>query len=403
MTAMYRDPPEVAQFAQRGDPPIQHWPGSPTTRQRIMMATGHHKDWFRYRHREHVWARTWHEWADARRKKAHLVESWEWNQILVLGDYGDGKSTLGIKRGYLNMRRGHAFFFNHSSLIGWQVPNDDMYTAMGFMPANSTFMVGEASGVLASRVAHGVAVYTFNEMNLNTRKKGCVVIYDSAHDWEVPAAVRRNCKEVWKPVPRKELLVKDEDRRRGSRPRPADDPDNFRQAYHVWDDYPYRKANLIEGKKEEDGFGPPTYTRYDEADNVRDAYLLTDTFELAAAGAATMADRDSVKDKLAAYHAGVPPTDASVNGSGKKDKQQESKEKILLYLAEIEYDPPLFITGSDIERNTGVPSSHAGRLLQAMIDVKPVRNKGYPTDTIYRYLDGLDMEINTDHHDDLYR
>ena len=29
---------------------------------------------------------------------------------------------------------------------------------------------------------------------------------------------------------------------------PANNPDNFRMVWHVWDDYPYRKANLIEGE-----------------------------------------------------------------------------------------------------------------------------------------------------------
>ena len=46
------------------------------------------------------------------------------------------------------------------------------------------------------------------------------------------------------------------------------------------------KDDPIEGKVADEGFGPPTYTMFDEGENVRNAFLLNDTFELAAAGAA---------------------------------------------------------------------------------------------------------------------
>ena len=62
-----------------------------------------------------------------------------------------------------------------------------MYTAMGFMPKNSVLLIDESSAALASRVGHGVAVSSFNEMNLNTRKQNSIVIYMSAMDWEITA------------------------------------------------------------------------------------------------------------------------------------------------------------------------------------------------------------------------
>ena len=73
------------------------------------------------------------------------------------------------------------------------------------------------------------------------------------------------------PVPKADLTVSDgDDDGLSSYETPLDDsrvedannPDNFRLAWHVWDDYPYRKANLIEGPNPEDkgGFGPPTHT-----------------------------------------------------------------------------------------------------------------------------------------------
>ena len=75
------------------------------------------------------------------------------------------------------------------------------------------------------------------------------------------------------PVPKADLTVSDnrddDDEGRADYETPftgkvsgGNDPDNFRLAWHVWDDYPFRKANLIEGPDPTDkgGFGPPNWT-----------------------------------------------------------------------------------------------------------------------------------------------
>ena len=75
------------------------------------------------------------------------------------------------------------------------------------------------------------------------------------------------------PVPKADLTVSDnrddDDEGRADYETPftgkvsgGNDPDNFRLAWHVWDDYPFRKANLIEGPDPTDkgGFGPPNVT-----------------------------------------------------------------------------------------------------------------------------------------------
>ena len=46
-----RDPPEVKQYAKRGDPPMDQWPGRVVTREDLMKAGGDPRDWFRYGHR----------------------------------------------------------------------------------------------------------------------------------------------------------------------------------------------------------------------------------------------------------------------------------------------------------------------------------------------------------------
>ena len=197
---------------------------------------------------------------------------------------------------------------------------------MGFMPKFSVLLIDEGSAALASRVAHGVSVSTFSEMNLNTRKNGCFVIYMTAHDWEMAASIRQHCKEVWKPLPGD--LVTVEHPGATGRLHPATDPDNFTVAWDVWSDHPYQKGDLIEGKQEEDGFGPPDATMYDEGDAVRNAYLLNDTFELAKVGLATTADRDVTKGALERFlelqskaHLGVDLEEATTMAMAPRDNK----------------------------------------------------------------------------------
>ena len=286
MTAvrMLADPSDVAQYASRGDPPMAKWPGRIVETQDLKAANGDRRDWFRYGHRLGAYTRAWHEFRDARRRRRNFHRGFDWNQILILGDYGSGKTTLAIHLARHLFGLGHPVFSNASCLFGWHLEHEEMYTAMGFMPANAVLLIDESSAALASRVGHGVAVSSFNEMNLNTRKKNSIVVYMSAQDWEIAPSIRRNCKEVWMPVADSDLSIEGDTAVWAGKA--ASNPDNFRLAWHVWDDYPYRKRNLIEGKDPDDtgGFGPPSYTMYDEGENVRRAYLLNDTFELAQAG-----------------------------------------------------------------------------------------------------------------------
>ena len=90
------DPPDVARYAQRGDPPMSEWPGRIVGRKDLMMASGDPRDWFRYRHREQAYEEAWLEFADARNRRKDFMADFSWNQILVLGDYGSPTSTQRI-------------------------------------------------------------------------------------------------------------------------------------------------------------------------------------------------------------------------------------------------------------------------------------------------------------------
>ena len=204
-----------------------------------MKASGDQRDWFRYMHRLQAHTRATHEFITGRRVRRDMSSNFNWNQILVLGDYGAGKTTTAIKMAYLYYRLGHPVFSNASCLFGWHLEREEMYTALLFVPKNSVLLFDESSAHLSSRVGHGVAVSSFAESNLNTRKKNCIMIYMSAHDWEIAPAIRRNCREVWMPVSGDDLEIEAVSSTRGGKVLPANNPDNFRMAYHVWGDYPY--------------------------------------------------------------------------------------------------------------------------------------------------------------------
>ena len=165
-----RDPPEVKQYAKRGDPPIDQWPGRIVTREDLMKAGGDPRDWFRYGHRLKAYEEAWAEFIDARRRRRNFKAGVDWNQILVLGDYGAGKTSVVVHRARHFLGLGHPVFSNASCLFGWHLEHEEMYTAMGFMPANSVLLIDESSAALASRVGHGVSVSSFVEMNLRCRR-----------------------------------------------------------------------------------------------------------------------------------------------------------------------------------------------------------------------------------------
>ena len=48
---MFVDPPELSEFAARGDPPVNAWPGRTMGKVDIMKASGDPGDWFRFHHR----------------------------------------------------------------------------------------------------------------------------------------------------------------------------------------------------------------------------------------------------------------------------------------------------------------------------------------------------------------
>ena len=216
-----------------------------------------------------------------------------------------------------------------------------------------------------------MAVSSFGEMNLNSRKKNARVYYMSAQDYEIAPTIRRETREVWMPVPKDKLVVMADYYGMSVR-NPADDPDKFRVAYFVWGDYPYKKGNIIEGEdKTMAGFGKPDEVRYDEGANVRDAFLLTDTFELAQAGAARTASGDVVKGNLRGF-------------LGKEDPRAVVAAELIDFVHSLsdmdEESVSEYVTASRIAEVLDVSEQKIGREMQKCYPgVQRVRYKGYRT------------------------
>ena len=155
---------------------MEKWPGRLVTRLDLMKASGDSRDWFRYGHWLQLHTQITHEFIDARRRRRDFTKSFDWNQILVLGDYGAGKTTAAIHLARKFFRHGHPVFSNASCLFGWHLEREEMYTALLFAPKNSIILIDESSAHLSSRVGHGVAISSFAESNLNTRKKNCIMV-----------------------------------------------------------------------------------------------------------------------------------------------------------------------------------------------------------------------------------
>ena len=396
MTSLYRaDPDELAQYASRGDPPMSAWPGTWVNKYAVMSACGDERDWFRYHWRKDAYDLGWAQFCDARRRRRKLSSGFDWNQVLILGEYGAKKTTLGIKVAYEFFIRGHAVFSNASVLFGWHLEHEEMYTAMGRMPKFSVLLIDESSAALASRVGHGVAVSTFAEMNLNTRKKGCYVIYMTAHDWEMAANIRTNTKEVWKPLPGKDLQVQRDVE--GGSFHPAMDIDNFSISWQVWDDAPYQKRDLIEGKQQDnDGFGPPAHSYYDEGENVRNAYLLNDTFELAKVGAATTADRDTIKGNIEVFlkeqenglYTDSDLDQAADQAMGPRDRKLAGVFEY--FIDQMETGGKEYYQAGDLARHLKISPQEAGVLINRAFPVQHKRNYGYLATDIFDHIENME-------------
>ena len=337
------------------------------------------REWFRYHWKLEVLETIWKEFYKARAFRRKLTAGFEWNQIMILGKFGLGKSVIASYIMNQDMRDGHPAFTNASYLPGWRMALEEMYTAMPRVPLASTLLYDEVSGTHNRYMTAGVAVSTASSMNLNTRKRLAKAIYTTAHHKDVSYGILEECQEVWKPVPKADMGIVGKPERTGARP-PAMDPENFRFAYYIWGDFPFKKADLTEGKPTDDkyqGLGLPDEVYFDQGEAVRDAFLMTDTFELAMVGAARAADIDVIKEDTSRILAGRNPK----SGGMPEDKQQAQLTTLINFFL-LDPNPPDHYRPGAIASRLDVDSRVAGSFMQRHFDVPNVQRKGYPREAI---------------------
>ena len=372
--------------ADRGDPPIERWPGRPTELDDVEDACGHPDDWFppawRVKAHTNAWKAFWQ--ARERRNPKSYFRNFNWNQILVFGEYGAGKTALANFYAYQYWQLGHPVFSNGPTLFGWRLEDEELYTAFTQtakhrLPYCAVVIIDEGHAQLGGGMANSVAFRVFMVASANIRKLRIKLIIISGQDRRIAGPVRDYCVEAWRPVPL-------EFQRDGSEPRnvaPANNPENFVIAWDVWDGYPYRQTDLVDadpstGPK---GFGPPACTMQADGEAVRNAFLLTDTFQLVDVQSAFLTDKDSVRDDLA--------------GGSRSDGVQYTKEQsAVLAAVRTLYNggwDSSYLRAGDIGRLAKLDPAVVGKAVGTLFNVQNVQRKGYPVDVLMAEFDSKYM------------
>ena len=368
MPRLYYDPPELLQYQDRQSVSIYEMQvGVPHDIQDVMAACGDPRDWFRFHWRREAWLRHWLMFFDAYDRRRNILADFTFGHTLILGPYGAGKTTLGLDVSLPDFDMGHPLFSNAAYLIGWELPYEKLYTAIGVLPKASILMIDEASASFNSRLSVGVGISTMAESILNTRKQLVRTYQMTAQDRMVAPVIRYEVDNVWMPVPKDKLKVEGE--RRGITPRnPARDPDNFQIAWFVWVDKPYDKGSIILNEdKTADGFGPPDFIYFDHGDMPRDAYLLTDTFQPAQVGVARTLDNEEIKDDIRV-------------GLGKGTAETTSLALIAEYIENLYEmtDPPKWVRPVAIAEASGVTALGTAKTIrQQYAEVTYVKSQGF--------------------------
>ena len=79
---------------QYRDLPEEEWPGVKVGLKEVAVACGDQRDWFDPLDRLTEWQIAWAEFYDTRRRCKAWGSGFDWDQVLIIGDYGAKKTTL---------------------------------------------------------------------------------------------------------------------------------------------------------------------------------------------------------------------------------------------------------------------------------------------------------------------
>ena len=138
--ALLYDPPELRLLQKERNKPMADWPGEFIGLRYVMAACGNPKDWFKYGHRAQVHQEYNWMWAQAyaERRDRHLT--FKHNQILVIGEYGQGKTTLCVHHAVHR-----AFWWGHPVFTATPPPSLAAVSAPRSCTRASSICLGTAS------------------------------------------------------------------------------------------------------------------------------------------------------------------------------------------------------------------------------------------------------------------
>ena len=108
------------------------------------------------------------------------------NQILVIGEYGQGKTTLCVHHAlHRAFWWGHPVFSNAAALFGRRISPEELYTCIVDMPRDGVLFIDEASAAAESGMGGGVAIAALSSSLLNNPKQNVQVLYATAQDHQI--------------------------------------------------------------------------------------------------------------------------------------------------------------------------------------------------------------------------
>ena len=385
---LFHDPPAVADDA--GIAPMSEWPGRRMREGDVVKAArdGYGRDWFRFWHRYNRFIEVWGEGGAFDRARDKMTEAdyfriFNWNQSLIFGDYGAGKSTKFVSRANHWAQRGIPSFHNGPYLGGWLVEGDEIFTLMQEMPKCSVLGHDEAHGTAPGRLANSTAVSVLRGLGANIRKLNVDWYLIGAQWKDVHPMILEECVEA---IEMLKVPAQVHHQPAGHRVPPWDDPRHFLLFWQGWKDYPYRRMRerareRRESHSREDeqviGFGPPDYQGYLGQEEARWAYVLTNTWRLVDL-AAISSNRERVKERLngtrdQSLGAGRNPYQAAVLEFAAAMREYQEQPGIA---------PPQWATAGDIASFTGGLEPAAIGKAASYFGVRNHRGKGYLVDEL---------------------
>ena len=346
----------------RSIPPESEWPGRRKNEQDVIQACGDGRDWFRYWHRQKVQWAFWESYDRNRLGKTNddYYKGFEWNQRLIIGIYGTGKTVMAVTGGLFRLADGFPYFDNGPGLVGWGLEGDEIFTAMAHIPPCSVLLFDEAHTSLPGRLGGSTAVAVCQALGANIRKINCQWDIVSAQHNTVHPSIRRDCVEVIRP-----FKCKVESSGRPRSQHAWDDPANFVMAWDVWEGSPFSDPEVMQhGLDVRDA----DYWCELQGESARNGFVMTDSFRLVDAGAAILADKEGIKNDLRTLRGETADGDRTPVGR---------MTNLIGQIADLE-DHTGFVSPAELANLANIPVGQVGHLINEQFGVSLVRDRGYP-------------------------